>query len=160
MNNIPRTNGPVDIVGPGSEEKARLQSDRLTSLVRRLAEGPNEAWREKLADVDPETIASIVDIGRLPFTTKQDLRDTYPLGMVTVPIDEVVRLHASSGTSGKPTIVAYTRADLALWAECNARALALAGVKAGDILHNSYGYGLFTGGLGLHYGGEIGRAHV
>ena len=98
----------------GPEEKARLQSDRLTTLVRRLAEGPNEAWREKLAHVDPETIVSIADIGRLPFTTKQDLRDTYPLGMVTVPIDEVVRLHASSGTSGKPTIVAYTRADLAL----------------------------------------------
>ena len=161
MNNSSRTNGPVDIVGPGPEEKARLQSDRLTTLVRRLAEGPNEAWREKLADVDPETIVSIADIGCLPFTTKQDLRDTYPMGMVIVPIEEVVRLHASSGTSGKPTIVAYTRADLALWAECNARALALAGVKAGDILHNSYGYGLFTGGLGLHYGGErLGAAVV
>ena len=126
MNSSPRTNGPVDIVGPGPEEKARLQSDRLTTLVRRLAGSSNEAWREKLADVDPATIVSIADIGHLPFITKQDLRDTYPLGMVTVPIDEVTRLHASSGTSGKPTIVAYTRADLALWAECNARALALA----------------------------------
>ena len=95
----------------------------------------------------------MADLPSLPLTAKADLRDNYRLGMVLTPMADTTRLHASSGTSGKPTIVVYTPGDLAIWAEVNARSLALAGVRPDDILHNGYGYGLFTGGLGLHYGG-------
>ncbi|TMA50969.1 MAG: phenylacetate--CoA ligase, partial [Deltaproteobacteria bacterium] len=91
---------------------------------------------------------------RLPFTTKQDLRDNYPFGLFAVPMQQIVRFHASSGTTGKPTVVAYTRNDIALWSEVMARAFAMAGVTDADIVHNAYGYGLFTGGLGIHYGAE------
>ena len=104
--------------------------------------------------MDPGSIRSVADLPSLPLTAKADLRDNYPLGMVLTPMADTTRLHASSGTSGKPTIVVYTPGDLAIWAEVNARSLALAGVRPDDILHNGYGYGLFTGGLGLHYGGE------
>jgi phenylacetate-CoA ligase len=145
---------PVDIVGLPTVEKRSLQGERLAALVARLAASGNPFWTERLADVDPTSITSVDDLGSLPFTVKQDLRDQYPLGMVTTPMAETTRLHASSGTSGKPTIVVYTPNDLAIWAEVNARALALAGTRPDDILHNGYGYGLFTGGLGLHYGGE------
>ena len=145
---------PVDIVGLPTVEKRSLQGERLAALVARLATSGNPFWTERLADVDPTSITSVDDLGSLPFTVKQDLRDQYPLGMVTTPMAETTRLHASSGTSGKPTIVVYTPNDLAIWAEVNARALALAGTRPDDILHNGYGYGLFTGGLGLHYGGE------
>jgi len=145
---------PVDTVGLPAEQKRSLQGERLSALVNRLATGDNTFWSERLADIDPASITSVDDLPRLPFTVKQDLRDQYPLGMVTIPVEATTRLHASSGTSGKPTIVVYTPADLAIWAEVNARALALAGTRSDDILHNGYGYGLFTGGLGLHYGGE------
>jgi len=145
---------PVDIVGLPVEEKRSLQGERLATLVARLATCGNAFWTERLADIDPADITSVDDLGSLPFTVKQDLRDQYPLGMVTTPMAETTRLHASSGTSGKPTIVVYTPHDLGIWAEVNARALALAGTRSDDILHNGYGYGLFTGGLGLHYGGE------
>ena len=145
---------PVDTVGLPAEQKRSLQGERLSALVDRLATGDNTFWSERLADIDPASITSVDDLPRLPFTVKQDLRDQYPLGMVTIPVEATTRLHASSGTSGKPTIVVYTPADLAIWAEVNARALALAGTRSDDILHNGYGYGLFTGGLGLHYGGE------
>ncbi len=113
-------------------------------------------YRERLdaAGVRPESIRSLEDVGRLPFTQKADLRDHYPFGLLAVPLREVVRLHASSGTTGKPIIVAYTRADLDLWTEVMARTLAAGGVGPGDVVHNAYGYGLFTGGLGFHYGAE------
>jgi len=145
---------PVDIVGLPTVEKRSLQGERLAALVARLAASGNPFWTERLAGVDPTSITSVDDLTSLPFTVKQDLRDQYPLGMVTTPMAGTTRLHASSGTSGKPTIVVYTPNDLAIWAEVNARALALAGTRPEDILHNGYGYGLFTGGLGLHYGGE------
>ena len=136
-------------------DKERLQSDRLRSQVARLTATEAPYWQRKLAGVDPDSITSIYDITSLPFTEKAELRETYPYDMLTVPIDDVVRLHASSGTSGKPTVVGYTRADVGIFAEVNARSLAIAGVIPGDVLHNAYGYGLFTGGLGLHFGGEL-----
>ncbi len=145
---------PVDTVGLPTDQKRALQSERLSALVHRLATGGNAFWSDRLVDVDPASITSVDDLPRLPFTVKLDHRDQYPLGMVTTPMEATTRLHASSGTSGKPTIVVYTPADLAIWAEVNARALALAGTRPDDVLHNGYGYGLFTGGLGLHYGGE------
>ncbi len=102
----------------------------------------------------PHHIKTLKDIEHIPFTTKSDLRDNYPFGMFAVHMDDVVRIHASSGTTGKPTVVGYTRSDIDTWAELMARALASAGVHKGDILQNAYGYGLFTGGLGIHYGAE------
>jgi phenylacetate-CoA ligase len=143
-----------DTVGLPAEPKAALQVERLRALVRRLTTCDNAFWSERLSGVDPDSVTSIQDIRSLPLTVKKDLRDTYPLGMLTTPLADTTRLHASSGTSGKPTIVVYTPGDLATWAEVNARSLALAGARPDDILHNGYGYGLFTGGLGLHYGGE------
>lgn len=143
-----------DTVGLPAEPRAALQVERLRSLVRRLATCGNAFWSERLSEVDPNSVTTLQDLPSLPFTVKADLRDTYPLGMVTTPLTDTTRLHASSGTSGKPTIVVYTPHDLAVWAEVNARSLALAGTRPDDILHNGYGYGLFTGGLGLHYGGE------
>ncbi len=136
-------------------EKERLQSSRLRELIENLRSVETPYWQEKLASVDPDAIKSIRDVETLPFTEKHELRDTYPYGMLTVPIDDVVRVHASSGTSGKPTVVGYTRRDVEIFAEVNARSLAIAGVIPGDVLHNAYGYGLFTGGLGLHFGGEL-----
>ncbi|MBT3246546.1 MAG: phenylacetate--CoA ligase [Actinobacteria bacterium] len=143
-----------DTVGLPAEPRAALQVERLRSLVRRLTTCGNTFWSERLSEVDPSSVTTLQDLPSLPFTVKADLRDTYPLGMVTTPLTDTTRLHASSGTSGKPTIVVYTPHDLAVWAEVNARSLALAGTRPDDILHNGYGYGLFTGGLGLHYGGE------
>ena len=99
-------------------------------------------------------IHGIQDIQKLPFTTKIDLRDNYPFGLFTVPMSEIVRLHASSGTTGKPTVVGYTRKDIQMWAEVVTRSLCMAGVHRNDIVQIAYGYGLFTGGLGLHYGSE------
>jgi len=104
--------------------------------------------------VRPELVRSLDDLPRLPFTRKTDFRDNYPFGLMAVPREQLVRIHASSGTTGKPTIVCYTRRDLDIFAEVNARCLAAGGGRPGMILHNAYGYGLFTGGLGLHYGGE------
>jgi len=151
---MPALFDPVDAVGLPADAKSALQGKRLHAQVARLTSCGNPFWTERLADVDPTTITAVDDLPRLPFTVKQDLRDQYPLGMVTTPMEATTRLHASSGTSGKPTIVVYTPNDLAVWAEVNARALALAGTRPDDVLHNGYGYGLFTGGLGLHYGGE------
>ena len=111
--------------------------------------------------IDPDTIQSISDLASLPFTNKQDLRDNYPFGLFATPMNEVVRIHASSGTTGKPTVVGYTAKDIQMWAALVARALMLAGVTKNDIVQNAYGYGLFTGGLGLHYGVEkLGAAVV
>jgi phenylacetate-CoA ligase len=104
--------------------------------------------------VKPDQIKSLEDLQRLPFTLKQDLRDNYPFAMFATPMESVVRIHASSGTTGKPTVVGYTQKDIDTWAELMARTLAAAGTHKGDIVHNAYGYGLFTGGLGFHYGAE------
>jgi phenylacetate-CoA ligase len=136
------------------DERAALQSKRLRTLVRRLAESDSSFWRERLHDADVESVRGIDEIAALPFTTKADLLDNYPYDLLAVPLEQTVRIHASSGTHGKPTIVAYTAADIDVFAEVNARAIACAGGRSEDVLHVAYGYGLFTGGLGLHYGGE------
>jgi phenylacetate-CoA ligase len=128
-----------------------LQDRRLVDVLSRLAAAPSEYWREKLRGIEPR---GVDEIASLPFTTKAELRDAYPFGALAVERERTVRVHASSGTRGKPVVVAYTAADVELFADVNARALACAGARAADVLHVAYGYGLFTGGLGLHYGGE------
>ncbi len=138
------------------EERAELQVRRLRETVARL--NVNVPWyRDRFAEagVAPEDIRSLDDLRRLPFTTKDDLRDTYPFGLFAVPPEECVRIHASSGTTGKPVIAGYAREDINIWAETIARTIACGGGSSHDVLHNAYGYGLFTGGLGLHYGGEL-----
>jgi len=143
-------------------ELRALQSESLVRGTRRAWEQV-PLYRRKFeeAGVDPGEVRSIEDLPRLPFTHKTDLRDTYPFGMLAVPFERVVRIHASSGTTGKPTVVAYTRNDLELWAQMMARALAASGVRPGMVVQNAYGYGLFTGGLGFHYGAErLGAAVV
>ncbi len=141
-----------------SAERERLreiQSERLKKTVRRAYE--NIGFYKKLFDesgVSPYDVKSIDDIENLPFTTKEDLRDNYPFGLFAVPKDELIRIHASSGTTGKQTVVGYTKHDIDIWSESAARAIAAAGGTKNDLIHISYGYGLFTGGLGLHYGAE------
>ncbi|MCY4653233.1 MAG: phenylacetate--CoA ligase [Dehalococcoidia bacterium] len=144
---------PVEIVS--QDEMAVLQSERLRDcLARMVSRVP--FYREKLGEIGvaPEDVRSLDHLASLPFTVKQDLRDSYPYELFAVPMDDVVRIHASSGTTGKMTVVGYTANDIALWADLAARALSIAGVDRRDIIHVAYGYGLFTGGLGLHYGGE------
>lgn len=130
-----------------------LQSERLVATVRRIYDRV-PFYREKMrqAGVTPDDIRSVDDLGRLPFSCKQDLRDTYPYGLLAVPLRDVVRLHASSGTTGKQIVAGYTQRDLDVWADCCARALTAAGCDENDIVHVSYGYGLFTGGLGADGG--------
>ncbi|HEU5321865.1 MAG TPA: phenylacetate--CoA ligase, partial [Methylomirabilota bacterium] len=143
-------------------ELERLQLARLRALVARAGERV-PLYRERLAaaGVAATDLRSLADLRRLPFTVKADFRDTYPYGLLAVPLDEVVRIHASSGTTGKPTVVAYTRADVELWTAVMARTLRAGDVGPGDVVHNAYGYGLFTGGLGFHYGAErVGAAVV
>jgi phenylacetate-CoA ligase len=135
------------------ESLRELQLDRLRALVASTKERV-PLYGERLADVEPGDLSSIDDLGHLPFTRKDDLRAAYPFGMLAVPRSELLRVHASSGTTGKLTVVGYTRADVELFARVNARCLAMAGAEPGMMLHNAYGYGLFTGGLGIHYGGE------
>ena len=132
-----------------------IQSARLIKTVKRCYENI-PFYKAKFDEIGlkPEDIHSIDDISKLPFTVKQDLRDHYPFGLFAVPRDELVRVHASSGTTGKQTVVGYTRGDIDRWSECVARALTAAGTTPSDYIHVSYGYGLFTGGLGLHYGVE------
>jgi len=137
------------------EELEKLQLRRLKETVYRVyAFVP--AYKEKMDQVGikPDDINSLDDLQKLPFTTKQDLRDNYPFGMFALPMSEVVRVHSSSGTTGKPTVVGYSRRDIDIWAELMARALTSAGANRHSIIQNSYGYGLFTGGLGVHYGAE------
>ncbi len=137
------------------DEIAALQLERLKWSLRHAWE--NVPFYRKLHDeakVHPDDLKELSDLSKFPFTTKQDLRDNYPFGMFAVPREEVVRVHASSGTTGKPTVVGYTKNDIRMWAGLMARAFRAAGLRKGDILHNAYGYGLFTGGLGAHYGGE------
>ena len=137
------------------DEMAALQAERLRNCVAHVAVNV-PLYRERLgtAGIGPGDVRSPSDLSRLPFTVKQDLRDNYPYGLFAVPMSEVVRLHASSGTTGKMTVVGYTANDIAVWADLAARALSIAGADPNDVLHVAYGYGLFTGGLGLHYGGE------
>jgi hypothetical protein len=104
--------------------------------------------------VHPDDLKTLADLSKFPFTTKRDLRDTYPFGMFAVPQDKLARIHGSSGTTGKPTVVGYTKGDIDIWADLVARSIRAAGGRPGDMLHNAYGYGLFTGGLGAHYGAE------
>ena len=145
-----------------SREMEKLQVERLRAGVDRLSKTvPLYKDRLTQANVTPDSIRSLEDLERLPFTTKGDLRDNYPYGLVAVPMKDVIRVHASSGTTGKPTVVAYTRNDINLWSDLMARTLAAAGVTQDDVVHNAYGYGLFTGGLGFHYGAErIGAAVI
>ena len=137
------------------EELLKLQGKRVKSMVKRVYDSV-PFYRKKLAEmgIEPGDITSIDDLKKLPFTTKQDLRDNYPFGLFTVPQSDIVRLHASSGTTGKSTVVGYTHNDVQMWSEVVARSLTMAGVGKTDIIQVAYGYGLFTGGLGLHYGAE------
>ena len=139
------------------ERMEALQLERLRAAVARvLARVPPLGGRLRAAGItSPDDIRSLADLRRLPFTRKIDLREHYPFGLFAVPVAQLVRIHGSSGTRGKPTIVGYTRNDLAMWSEVVARCLALAGVRPGMVVHNAYGYGLFTGGLGLHQGAEL-----
>ncbi|WP_445327060.1 phenylacetate--CoA ligase family protein [Sporosarcina sp. FSL K6-1508] len=144
------------------DEMESLQLDRLRNTVGAVYKHV-DFYREKFEELGivPEDIRSLDDIAKLPFTNKQDFRDHYPFGLFAVPQEEIVRIHGSSGTSGKPTIVGYTSDDINVWAEVVARSIVAAGGKRSDTFHNSYGYGLFTGGIGLHYGAEaLGMAVV
>ena len=137
------------------EELARLQLRRLRQTLKNAYDNV-ALHRRRLgaAGFVPGVLRSLDDVALLPFTVKADLRDHYPVGMFARPREELTRLHASSGTTGKPTVVGYTRKDVATWADLMARSLACAGGRPGDVIHNAYGYGLFTGGLGAHYGAE------
>lgn len=137
------------------EDIEKLQLRRLKETVYRVyAFVPS--YKEKMDQIGirPDDINSLEDLNKLPFTTKQDLRDNYPFGLFAVPMSEVIRIHSSSGTTGKPTVVGYSKRDIDTWAELMARALTSAGASRRSIIQNSYGYGLFTGGLGVHYGAE------
>jgi phenylacetate-CoA ligase len=144
-----------EIEGLSRKKLAKLQLKRLQkSLAHAYANVAHYRARFDAAGVKPKHLKSLDDLARFPFTVKDDLRANYPFNMFAVPRDQVVRVHASSGTTGKPTVVGYTRDDISMWATLMARSIAAAGGRPGDILHNAYGYGLFTGGLGAHYGGE------
>ncbi|OAP36311.1 phenylacetate--CoA ligase [Sinorhizobium glycinis] len=137
------------------DEIAALQLDRMKwSLNHAYEHSLFYRARFEAAGVHPSDVKSLADIARFPFTTKQDLRDTYPFGMFAVPRERLARIHASSGTTGKPTVVGYTQRDVDIWADLVARSIRAAGGRRGDLVHVAYGYGLFTGGLGAHYGAE------
>lgn len=144
-----------DIEEASREEIREVQNERLHGTVRNAYENV-EFYREKLdaLGVSPDDVETVEDVEALPFTTKEDFRAEYPDGLFAVDDDEIVRIHASSGTTGKPKIVSYTQEDVDVWSEVVARCLAASGLGAGDTIQNAYGYGLFTGGLGLHYGVE------
>ncbi|MED4922834.1 phenylacetate--CoA ligase PaaK [Geobacillus thermoleovorans] len=144
-----------DIETAARSELEAIQLVRLRATAERVYERvPFYRQRFDEKGVKPEDIRTLEDVRKLPFTTKRDLRDHYPFGLLAVDLSQCVRVHASSGTSGKPTVVAYTKQDIDHWADIVARAIVIAGGKPGDVIHNAYGYGLFTGGLGLHYGSE------
>jgi phenylacetate-CoA ligase len=137
------------------DELAALQTQRLKhTLQHAYANVPPVRRKFDAAGVKPEDLKSLADIARFPFTLKTDLRDNYPFGLFAMPREKLLRLHASSGTTGKPTVVGYSKGDLDIWSDLMARSMACGGARPGDIIHNAYGYGLFTGGLGAHYGGE------
>lgn len=137
------------------DELTYIQNDRLQKMLRRIYHNvPFYRSQFQSVGLAPEDIREISDLCKLPFTTKQDLRDSYPYGLFAAPLSEIVRIHASSGTTGKPTVVGYTREDINNWAELCARAFVAAGADSNSVVQVSYGYGLFTGGLGAHYGAE------
>ncbi len=151
-----QTSFPLDPIEKASIDELRaLQLKRLQATLQH-AYANSPAYRAKFdaAGVHPDDCKSLQDLTKFPFTTKADLRDNYPFGMLAVPRAQCVRIHASSGTTGKPTVVAYTQNDVDMWADMVARSIRAAGAKPGDMVHVSYGYGLFTGGLGAHYGAE------
>jgi phenylacetate-CoA ligase len=138
-----------------TDELRALQLTRLQqTLHHAYANSPHYRNAFDAAGVHPDDCKSLADLAKFPFTMKKDLRDHYPFGMFAVPREQVVRIHASSGTTGKPTVVGYTKNDIDMWATCVARSIRAGGARSGDIVHVSYGYGLFTGGLGAHYGAE------
>ena len=155
---------PVKTPAPGDLEPIeRASQDELQSLqLQRLRKTLERAYAHvahyraafDARGVHPSDCKSLTDLAKFPFTTKGDLRDNYPFGMFAVPREQVVRIHASSGTTGKPTVVGYTQGDIDTWADLVARSIRASGGRAGDIVHVAYGYGLFTGGLGAHYGAE------
>lgn len=137
------------------EELQQLQLERLQSTLNRVSRNvPFYRGKFEELDIDPDEFLSLEDIQRLPFTSKQDIRDNYPYGLFAVPLREVVRLQSSSGTTGKPTVVGYTRNDVRRWADLTARVLCAGGLTRDDVLQIAFAYGLFTGGFGLHYGAE------
>ncbi len=143
------------------EKLRELQLERLKTTVERVYN--NVPFYRKVMDergIKPSDIRTLDDLRMLPFTVKQDLRDNYPFDMFAVPMEEVVRVHASSGTTGKPTVVGYTKNDIRTWSQLMARSLTMAGATRGDVVQNAYGYGLFTGGMGVHYGAELVGATV
>ncbi len=144
------------------EDMEALQQKRLQEVVQRVYHlVPFYKKKFDALGIKPEKIKSLEDLKHLPFTVKQDLRDHYPFGLFAVPLSQIVRIHSSSGTTGKPTVVGYTEHDLQVWTEVMCRSFAMAEVGPGDVVHNAYGYGLFTGGLGFHYGAEaVGAAVV
>src|SRR5260221_2158627 len=151
----PRADELEPIERASRDELRALQLERLRWSLKHAYD--NVAHYRKAFDakrVKPDDLKSLEDLARFPFTVKADLRDNYPFGMFAVPREQVSRIHASSGTTGKPTVVGYTRKDIDTWATVMARSIRAAGGRAGDILHVAYGYGLFTGGLGAHYGAE------
>ena len=144
---------PIEVAS--RDEIAALQLARLKTTLRRVYDNVPHYWKAfDAAGVHPDDLTSLADLARFPFTTKADLRANYPFGLFAVPREQVVRVHASSGTTGKPTVVGYTASDVAMWADVVARSIRAAGGRAGMKVHVSYGYGLFTGGLGAHYGAE------
>ncbi|WP_126446865.1 phenylacetate--CoA ligase PaaK [Sulfuricystis multivorans] len=146
---------PQDITRASRDEIAALQLERLQATVRRVyGRVPHYKAKFDAAGVHPDDLKTLDDLEKFPFTTKEDLRQTYPFGMFAEPLENIVRLHASSGTTGKPTVVAYTQKDIDTWADIMARSIRAAGGTKRDIIHITHGYGLFTGGLGVHYGAE------
>lgn len=148
--------GDLDPIETASrDEISALQLKRLkTTLDHAYRNSPHYRAQFDAAGVHPDDLRTLSDLSKFPFTVKKDLRDTYPFGMFAVPQEKIARIHASSGTTGKPTVVGYTQNDIEMWATCVARSIRAAGGRAGDICHVAYGYGLFTGGLGAHYGAE------
>ncbi|MEM7190491.1 MAG: phenylacetate--CoA ligase PaaK [Pseudomonadota bacterium] len=144
---------PIEIAS--RDEIAGVQIERLKRMLRQAYDNTAH-YKAKFdaAGVHPDDLTSLDDLKKFPFTVKSDLRDNYPFGLFAVPREQITRIHASSGTTGKPTVVGYTARDLDVWAECVARSMRASGARPGDIIHNAYGYGLFTGGLGAHYGAE------
>ncbi|MFV0300682.1 MAG: phenylacetate--CoA ligase PaaK, partial [Paracoccus sp. (in: a-proteobacteria)] len=149
----PRDLDPIETAS--RDEIAALQFHRMKRSLRHAFEN-SPFYRRKFieADIGPDDLKTLEDIAKFPFTVKQDLRDTYPFGMFAVPQSKLARIHGSSGTTGKPTVVGYTAGDIDHWANLIARSIRAAGGRPGDMLHNAYGYGLFTGGIGAHYGAE------
>ncbi|TCO72327.1 phenylacetate--CoA ligase PaaK [Rhodovulum euryhalinum] len=156
MKDLNMDRGALDPIEVASrDEIAALQLERLKWSLRHAYDNvPMYRARFDARGVHPDDLRTLADLGKFPFTVKNDLRDNYPFGLFAVPRDRIVRLHASSGTTGKPTVVGYTANDISTWADLMARSLRAGGVRPGDVVHVAYGYGLFTGGLGAHYGAE------